>query len=559
MVSIPLREWINGALKSIDSSKEPLSNLGSDSRTLALFTDVSLSSALKVAQSLADQICRAEEAERDVQEQHPKSRPNNGVPNQPYLPTPSSDWADRVVIYLSSSDYGQTIYNGDHRDLQPLPFSLDKEPSATATLEDLQDMLKTMIGDVTHLEKEDNVEDEAANNSPNYLSVANAMLTSPSNNNFDNGRCGHQFEGGEMQMIYSLGLVFYEIFSGGEIPGEFNNPSTSRNPDDASYGMKHKLDEVDLNLHTLHNQSEPIDLASNLNIFDDIGDTDSIAPFGATNGSKHDADSSQKQYTNKKTKNRAGSQIHSISVEPLKSKGLPWSLCNLIANMLDCANFDLCADESYMHMSDVLSDLQRMLDKPRTYLDDIDLSKLAVTGLQLNETVFGREAEFASLQGAYERSISGESELAIISGTSGTGKSVLAHRLGNFVNTRGGIYLPGKFDQLQQATPFSAIATAFNQYCDMLINEGDTARSKKISAELNRALGKEAFHLSRVIPSLNTLIGQDDSTAYLDQGCVNAQKRLLYLLRKFVKVISIFSGAPVTLFLDDLQWADAGT
>ena len=136
---------------------------------------------------------------------------------------------------------------------------------------------------------------------------------------------------------------------------------------------------------------------------------------------------------------------------------------------------------------------------------------------------------------------------------------MLANRLCSFINMRGGICLSGKFDQLQQATPFSAIAAAFNQYCDMLVNEGETARVKKVAAELNRVLGKEAVHLSRVIPSLSTVIGQDDSQYGVDQGCVDAQKRLLYLLCQFVEVISSSSGAPVTLFLDDLQWADTAS
>ncbi|KAL7425526.1 hypothetical protein ACHAXM_000060, partial [Skeletonema potamos] len=42
-----------------------------------------------------------------------------------------------------------------------------------------------------------------------------------------------------------------------------------------------------------------------------------------------------------------------------------------------------------------------------------------------------------------------------------------------------------------------------------------------------------------------------------DEECMNAQQRLQYLLCQFVEVISSsFAAAPVTLFLDDLQWAD---
>ena len=142
------------------------------------------------------------------------------------------------------------------------------------------------------------------------------------------------------------------------------------------------------------------------------------------------------------------------------------------------------------------------------------------------------------------------------SGTSGTGKSVLAHRLGSYVTSNGGIFLTGKFDQLKQATPFTAVANAFNQYCYMMINEGQTARAQKVVSELNRVLGREAFHLTRVIPSLGMLLGLDASIQMIDQGCVDAQKRLLYLMCQFVEVISSSSGAPVTLFLDDLQWID---
>ncbi len=133
---------------------------------------------------------------------------------------------------------------------------------------------------------------------------------------------------------------------------------------------------------------------------------------------------------------------------------------------------------------------------------------------------------------------------------------MLAQRLGSYVTANGGIFISGKFDQLKQSTPFSAVASAFNQYCDMLVSEGQTARSENVSTELKRVLGKEVFHLTRVIPSLGILLGLNYGSQMLDQGCVDAQNRLLYLMCQFVDVISSSSGAPVTLFLDDLQWID---
>jgi predicted ATPase len=55
---------------------------------------------------------------------------------------------------------------------------------------------------------------------------------------------------------------------------------------------------------------------------------------------------------------------------------------------------------------------------------------------------------------------------------------------------------------------------------------------------------------------LANILGLERSFINHDEGCVNAQKRLQYLLRRFVEVISSTFAAPVTLFLDDLQWAD---
>ncbi len=138
---------------------------------------------------------------------------------------------------------------------------------------------------------------------------------------------------------------------------------------------------------------------------------------------------------------------------------------------------------------------------------------------------------------------------------------MLANRLGTFAATAGGVFLQGKFDQLQQSRPFSAVASAFNTYCDMLVNEAISGNGKnrlaEIQARLRNALGDEAYHLIKVIPSLSLILGQRSPIQVQENQCdgfVDAQRRLQYLLCQFVMVISSFSGAPILLFLDDLQW-----
>ena len=53
-----------------------------------------------------------------------------------------------------------------------------------------------------------------------------------------------------------------------------------------------------------------------------------------------------------------------VSVEPLNAKGIPRSLCDLIANMMDCDNDIHGGEDAFQNMSQVRSDLQLMLDKP---------------------------------------------------------------------------------------------------------------------------------------------------------------------------------------------------
>jgi hypothetical protein len=174
----------------------------------------------------------------------------------------------------------------------------------------------------------------------------------------------------------------------------------------------------------------------------------------------------------------------SVSVEPLKEKGVPRSLCDLIANMLDCANGTLRKDETYKDMSEVRDDLQLMLDKPSIYLHDQDMERLSTIGLQIGDTLFGRNAELSTIKEAYRRSVSGDSELVTIYGHSGTGKSLLAFEFGKYLLSDGGILLTGKFDQRQQGKPFSALASAFNQYCGILLQNCELAPSKQKLAHL---------------------------------------------------------------------------
>ena len=355
---ISLREWINVALDAINTSNESLSAVGADPRTLALSADDFLTSALKVAKSLADQICQAQDDRCLGENNEGKTHPHPH--SQTELPAPCSSWSDKIFVHLSStsttssdqSSYDpSTDENRGRGLLSPIPFSHDDEP--TARSEELRDMLKSVIGDVSLLEKEDNDEDNAKVAEEafksHYLQVASAKLIPDNSNSNGSSSNDKSKKGANEKQIHALGLVFYEIFSGGEKPAD-SSSTVSDTESDYSKGREPEL------LLSVNDKTEIIDVASNLNLLDDDA-PDEILGFST---GKHKSDLQDHQISKK---NQPTHTMCLVSAEILKSRGLPWSLCNLIANMIDCANGDLSGDETYQHMVDVSGDLQRMLDK----------------------------------------------------------------------------------------------------------------------------------------------------------------------------------------------------
>jgi len=367
-------------------------------------------------------------------------------------------------------------------------------------------------------------------------------------------------EGDKRMRIYYLGLIFFELFSGGESPiakEELGNGPQS---------------------------SDPPDFAHAMSILDAIGDDDEL--FGGmdmglldkSNHSKDDGCSSNKksrnfQHVDGETSSRKhvrATDASSITVEPLKVLGLPSALCALIGNMIESRG-DFSGDETYSCMEDVQKDLKFMLESPDVYLKDLDLDHLCKVGLQMDDrtaTWYGRDAEFTSLKQVYRGSMLDQCDVAIICGQQGVGKSSLAKELAEYAKLgdeeqkiKGCIFLSGKFDKLKLSQPFSPIASAFNKYCEWLSSSDErNSVAEKVSSSLKLALGQEAYALAKVIPNLSNIIGAQPEVDESESDSVeDAQKRLRYLLSQFVEVISRSHDKPLVLFMDDLQWADSAS
>jgi hypothetical protein len=330
----------------------------------------------------------------------------------------------------------------------------------------------------------------------------------------------------ETQRIFYLGLVLYELFSGGHRPpAEVKDLSSS----DGAFASLRTCSRHEADSATLVSNCE--------------------RHHGATSNSKrHHGATSEKGVC--------------LVFEHMRLHGVTSPLCRLVHNMFESIHGDMSGDES-SKLSDVRADLSLMFESPK-FLQDLDTGKLSLSGLQLNEIVIPRIKELEDIQSSYRKFVSGSSEVAIIKGASGTGKSWLLRQASNFISKEGGIVLSGKFELMkEQAKPFSALTAAFDDYCEVVLSDKTSEWAKCVAGELKDTLGRDAHHLFPVIPKLSQVLDDGSSLHNSDSdsegNCMNCKERLHHLLCKFVEIICSSSKGSITLVMDDMQWSDGAT
>ena len=172
---------------------------------------------------------------------------------------------------------------------------------------------------------------------------------------------------------------------------------------------------------------------------------------------------------------------------------------------------------------------------------------------QVPQKLHGRERERAALLAAFDR-VGGGTELLVVCGFSGIGKSALVHEVQRPIVERRGSFATGKFDQIHNA-PYGAFIQAFQQLIRQLLS-GKEERVAARRAELVAALGSNGRVITDVIPEVALLIGPQPEVAAL--GPAESQNRFNVVFQRFLRVFAQ-PAHPLVLFLDDLQWADSGS
>jgi PAS domain S-box-containing protein len=176
--------------------------------------------------------------------------------------------------------------------------------------------------------------------------------------------------------------------------------------------------------------------------------------------------------------------------------------------------------------------------------------------LLIREKLYGREAETDALIAAFDRVVtSGATELVLVSGHAGIGKSSLVNELHKALVPPRGLFATGKFDQYKQNIPYATLAQAFQSLIQQILGKSDSEMSQW-SAALLDALGPSGQLMVNLIPELALIIGEQPPVPELAPQ--DRQNRFQLVFRRFLGVFAL-PEHPLVLFLDDLQWLDTAT
>ncbi|AFY36417.1 ATP-binding sensor histidine kinase [Calothrix sp. PCC 7507] len=171
------------------------------------------------------------------------------------------------------------------------------------------------------------------------------------------------------------------------------------------------------------------------------------------------------------------------------------------------------------------------------------------------DKLYGRETEVQTLLDAFERVSLGATEMMLVAGFSGIGKTAVVNEVHKPIVRQRGYFIKGKYDQFQRNIPFSAFVQAFRDLMGQLLSESD-ARIQQWRNQILEAVGENGQVIIEVIPELEKIIGEQPPAIELSGNA--AQNRFNLLFQKFTQV---FTSAehPLVMFLDDLQWADSAS
>ena len=237
----------------------------------------------------------------------------------------------------------------------------------------------------------------------------------------------------------------------------------------------------------------------------------------------------------------------------IKGREIPQVLCDIVMKLM-AKN----AESRYQSALGLKFDLEKCLDRLQVdgEIQSFEIGQRDVCDrFLIPDQLYGRETEAATLLQAFERVSSGATEMMLVAGFSGIGKTAVVNEVHKPIVRQRGYFIKGKYDQFNRNIPLSAFVQAFRDLMAQILSESDT-QLLHWKEKILSALGENGQVLIEVIPELEQIIGKQPPAAELSGSAALNRFNLL-----FGKFIALFATAehPLVMFLDDLQWADSAS
>lgn len=243
-----------------------------------------------------------------------------------------------------------------------------------------------------------------------------------------------------------------------------------------------------------------------------------------------------------------------IAVKPLPPRKInpkiPHAVSSIVMKLL-AKN----AEDRYQSAFGLKADLEQCLAQLQTtgFIEDFTPGLRDKSGqFLIPQKLYGRSEEVKTLLNAFERVSQGKSEMMLIAGYSGIGKTCVVNEVHKPIVGARGYFTSGKFDQFKRDIPYAALIQALSELIRQLLTETSLG-IQQWKSKILEAVGSNGQVIIDVIPEIELIIGSQPEVPQL--GPTESQNRFQRVFKQFINVFTK-SEHPLVIFLDDLQWGD---
>ena len=215
-------------------------------------------------------------------------------------------------------------------------------------------------------------------------------------------------------------------------------------------------------------------------------------------------------------------------------------------------------EDRYQTAAGIKADLAKCQTQHLNY-GAIELFELATidqrSQLTIPNTLYGRSAAVNAIALSFARVVSGATEIVLVQGDLGIGKTSLVDQAVSELIQHQGIFAVGTFEQLTCNIPYHGIIQAFRGLIQRLLSETEECRQIWREKILS-AIGNNGQVIIEILPELELIIGSQPDIPKLPPR--ETQNRFNTVFLQFTEIFAQ-PESPLVLFFDDLQWADVAS